>query len=338
MQATIRSLAALIALLGAACASWAQTSPPPYPSKLIRVVVPFSAGSGVDVLARVLAEKLAERVAQPVIVDNKTGAAGVIGFDYVAKAAPDGYTLLVSVDTLVINPALRKVPYDPVRDFAPIMQLATGSFFLAVHPSLKANTIGELVAVTRASPGKLNYASAGVGSLVHLATEYFKMQTGADLVHIPHKGITAATTGLVTGDVAFMIVPTELALPHIKAGKIRPLAVSGTRRSPLAPEVPTVAEAGLPDYNVNLWFGLLAPAGTPKEIVAKLNAELTRILSVPETRSLLSATGHGGDPRHARGLRRPDRRRPRALAQGRRDGAHRAGIGASSERRARGAC
>jgi tripartite-type tricarboxylate transporter receptor subunit TctC len=298
MQATMRSLAALIALLGAACASWAQTSPqsPPYPSKLIRVVVPFSAGSGVDVLARVLAEKFAERVAQPVIVDNKTGAAGVIGFDYVAKAAPDGYTLLVSVDTLVINPALRKVPYDPVRDFAPIMQLATGSFFLAVHPSLKANTIGELVALTRASPGKLNYASAGVGSLVHLATEYFKMQTGADLVHIPHKGITAATTGLVTGDVAFMIVPTELALPHIKAGKIRPLAVSGTRRSPLAPEVPTVAEAGLPDYNVNLWFGLLAPAGTPKEIVAKLNAELMRILSVPETRSLLSARGMEATP------------------------------------------
>ena len=281
-----RFLAAL-ALLSLGSSALAQA----YPSKLIRVVVPFSAGSGVDILARVVSEKLAERLAQPVIVDNKTGAAGVIGFDYVAKAPPDGYTLLVSVDTLVINPALRKVPYDPVRDFTPILQLASGAFFLAVHPSLNVSSISELVAVTRANPGKFNYASPGVGSLVHLATEYFKMQTGADLVHIPHKGITAAATGLVTGDVAFMVVPTELALSHIKAGKMRPLAVTGTRRSPLAPDVPTVAEAGIPDYNVNLWFGLLAPAGTPKEIVARLNAEVTQILSTAETRSILSARG-----------------------------------------------
>jgi tripartite-type tricarboxylate transporter receptor subunit TctC len=290
VRTTVRWGLALLGTLGLACCSWAQ-APAAYPSKLIRIVVPFSAGSGVDVLARVLAEKLGERVAQPVIVDNKTGAAGVIGFDYVAKAAPDGYTLLVSVDTLVINPALRKVPYDPIRDFAPIMQLASGGFFLAVHPSLKTGSVSELVALSRANPGKLNYSSAGVGSLVHLATEYFKMLTGADLVHIPHKGVTAAATGLVTGDVAFMIVPTELALPHIKAGKIKALAVSGTSRSPLAPDVPTVAEAGIADFNVNLWFGLLAPAGTPKEIVAKLNAELTRILDVPETRNMLSLRG-----------------------------------------------
>jgi len=283
----MRRFLAAVALLSLAGSAWGQA----YPSKLIRVVVPFSAGSGVDILARVVSEKLAERLAQPVIVDNKTGAAGVIGFDYVAKAAPDGYTLLVSVDTLVINPALRKVPYDPVRDFTPILQLASGAFFLAVHPSLNVSSISELVAVTRANPGKFNYASPGVGSLVHLATEYFKMQTGADLVHIPHKGITAAATGLVTGDVAFMVVPTELALSHIKAGKMRPLAVTGTRRSPLAPDVPTVAEAGIPDYNVNLWFGLLAPAGTPKEIVARLNAEVTQILSAAETRNILSARG-----------------------------------------------
>jgi tripartite-type tricarboxylate transporter receptor subunit TctC len=280
---------ALLSLTGGASAQ-------AYPSKLIRMVVPFSAGSGVDILARVVAEKLGERLAQPVIVDNKTGAAGVIGFDYVAKAAPDGYTLLVSVDTLVINPALRKVPYDPVRDFTPIMQLASGAFFLAVHPSLKANSISELVAVTRASPGKFNYASPGVGSLVHLATEYFKMQTGADLVHIPHKGITAAANGLLTGDVEFMVVPTELALPHIKSGKMRPLAITGTRRSPLTPDVPTVGEAGIPDYNVNLWFGLLAPAGTSKEIVARLNAEITQILGATETKGILSARGIDAAP------------------------------------------
>ena len=290
----MRSILFAVAL--ALAAPPASSQAPAYPARLIRVVVPFSAGSGVDVLARVVAEKLAERIKQPVIVDNKTGAAGVIGFDFAAKSAPDGYTLLVSVDTLVINPALRKVPYDPVKDFAPIMQLATGSFFLAVHPSVKASSISEFVALTRANPGKLNYSSAGVGSLVHLATEYFKMQTGADLVHIPHKGVTAAAMGLVTGDVAFMIVPTELALPHIKAGKLRALAVTGTRRSPLAPDVPTVAEAGIADYNVNLWFGLLAPAGTPKEIVARLNAEVTQILNAAETRDLLANRGIEASP------------------------------------------
>jgi tripartite-type tricarboxylate transporter receptor subunit TctC len=288
----MKKVLAALALLSLTGGASAQA----YPSKLIRMVVPFSAGSGVDILARVVAEKLGERLAQPVIVDNKTGAAGVIGFDYVAKAAPDGYTLLVSVDTLVINPALRKVPYDPVRDFTPIMQLASGAFFLAVHPSLKANSISELVAVTRASPGKFNYASPGVGSLVHLATEYFKMQTGADLVHIPHKGITAAANGLLTGDVEFMVVPTELALPHIKSGKMRPLAITGTRRSPLTPDVPTVGEAGIPDYNVNLWFGLLAPAGTSKEIVARLNAEITQILGATETKGILSARGIDAAP------------------------------------------
>ena len=269
---------------------WAQP-PADYPSRLIRLVVPFSAGSGVDVLARVVADKLAERVKQPVIVDNKTGAAGIIGFDYAAKSPPDGYTLLVSVNTLVINPALRKVPYDPIKDFAPIMQLASGGFILAVHPSVKADSVGELVALTRANPGKLNYASAGVGSFVHLGTELFKMLTGADLVHIPYKGITAAATGLITGDVAFMTVPMELALPHLRTGKIKPLAVTGARRSPLAPDVPTVAEAELADFNMDLWTGLLAPAGTPKEIIARLNAEITRILSVAETRSLLSQRG-----------------------------------------------
>jgi tripartite-type tricarboxylate transporter receptor subunit TctC len=295
MRRTIRWLLALAGCAGLACNSLAQ-APAAYPSKLIRIVVPFSAGSGVDVLARVVAEKLSERVAQPVIVDNKTGAAGVIGFDYVAKAPPDGYTLLVSVDTLVINPALRKVPYDPIKDFAPVMQLASGGFLLAVHPSIKASSISELVALTRANPGRLNYASAGVGSLVHLATELFKMQSGADLVHIPHKGITAAAMGLVAGDVAFMIVPTELALPHIKAGKIRPLAVSGTKRSPLAPDIPTVAEAGIPEFNVNLWFGLLAPAGTPREIVARLNAEVTQILNAEQTRNMLSLRGIEATP------------------------------------------
>jgi tripartite-type tricarboxylate transporter receptor subunit TctC len=280
-------LAACVASL--ACNAWAQ--PAPYPARLIRLVVPFSAGSGVDVLARVVAEKLSERVKQPVIVDNKTGAAGVIGFEYAAKSPPDGYTLLVSVNTLVINPALRKVPYDPIKDFAPIMQLASGGFILAVHPAVKANSIGELVALTRANPGKLNYSSAGAGSFVHLGTELFKMLSGADLVHIPHKGVTAAATGLITGDVAFMTVPIELALPYLRSGKIRPLAVTGAKRSPHAPDVRTVAEAGIADFNMDLWTGLLAPAGTPKEVVARLNAEITQILGVAETRNLLSQRG-----------------------------------------------
>jgi tripartite-type tricarboxylate transporter receptor subunit TctC len=289
-------LAANLALL--ACGAWAQPAPgaAAYPARLIRVVVPFSPGSGVDILARVISEKLSERLKQPVIVDNKAGASGVIGFDYAAKSAPDGYTLLVSVNTLVINPALRKVSYDPIRDFAPIMQLASGGFILAVHPSVQANTIGELVALTRANPGKLNYSSAGVGSFVHLGTEHFKILTGADLVHIPHKGVTAAATGLVTGDVAFMTMPLELALPNLKSGKIRPLAVTGAKRSPLAPDVPTVAEAGVADFDMDLWAGLLAPAGTPKEIIARLNAEVTQILGVGETRNLISQRGMEAEP------------------------------------------
>jgi tripartite-type tricarboxylate transporter receptor subunit TctC len=285
-------LAALPAVI--ACSAWAQpaaSAATAYPTRLIRMVVPFSAGSGVDVLGRVIAEKLSERLKQPVIVDNKTGAAGVIGFEYAAKSPPDGYTLLVSVNTLVINPALRKVPYDPIRDFAPVMQLASGVFVLATHPSVKANTIGELVALTRANPGKLNYSSAGVGSFVHLGTELFKMLTGADLTHIPHKGVTASATGLVTGDVAFMTVPMEIALPYLKSGKIKPLAVTGPKRSPLAPEIPTVAEAGVPDFSMDLWTGLLAPAGTQKEIIAMLNAEITQILAVAETSNLLSQRG-----------------------------------------------
>ena len=288
--------AALLALLAGSSAAQPAPATAAYPARLIRLVVPFSAGSGVDVLARVIADKLAERLKQPVIVDNKTGAAGVIGFEYAAKSPPDGYTLLVSVNTLVINPALRKVSYDPVKDFAPVMQLASGGFVLAVHPSVKANTVSELVALTRANPGKLNYSSAGVGSFVHLGTELFKMQSGADLVHIPHKGVTAAATGLITGDVAFMTVPMELALPYLKSGKIKPLAVTGAKRSPLAPEIPTVAEAGIADFNMDLWTGLLAPAGTPRDIVSRLNVEVSQILGVPETRALLSQRGIEATP------------------------------------------
>jgi tripartite-type tricarboxylate transporter receptor subunit TctC len=287
---------ALLALLAGSAAAQPVPATAAYPTRLIRLVVPFSAGSGVDALARVIADKLAERLKQPVIIDNRTGAAGVIGFEYAAKSPPDGYTLLVSVNTLVINPALRKVPYDPVTDFAPVMQLASGGFVLAVHPSVKANTVSELVALTRANPGKLNYSSAGVGSFVHLGTELFKMQSGADLVHIPHKGVTAAATGLITGDVAFMTVPMELALPYLRSGKIKPLAVTGAKRSPLAPDVPTVAEAGLADFNMDLWTGLLAPAGTPREIISRLNAEVSQILGVPETRALLAQRGIEATP------------------------------------------
>jgi tripartite-type tricarboxylate transporter receptor subunit TctC len=280
-------LTALAALMTTTLASGQALA---YPSKAIRMVVPFSPGTGIDLLARMLAERMSERFAQPVIVDNRVGAGGIIGFSLVAKAPPDGYTLLVSIDTLILQPALRKVPYDPIRDFAPIMQLATSPLVLVVHPSVKVSSVKELVALTRANTGKFNYGTAGVGTFVHLATEHFKRLSGANLVHIPHKGITTALIGLAAGDVQVMLATPSIAMPYINAGQIVPLAI--TRRSPLVPNIPTFTEAGIRDFDtINPWFGLLAPAGTPKEIVSRLNAEVTHILSMPEMRSKLSQQG-----------------------------------------------
>jgi tripartite-type tricarboxylate transporter receptor subunit TctC len=250
----------------------------PYPSKLVRWVLPFSAGSGQDILGRSVAPKLAERLGQPIVVENKAGAGGLIGFDYMAKAAPDGYQIMMANNSLLILSALRPTPYDPVKDFAPVTVMGYAYSMIMVHPSVPANSLSELIAYSKANPGKLNYASPAVGTFGHLSTELFRLKTGADFVHIPHKGITGAVQGLVTGDVGVLFGGESVALPHIKAGKVKVLAAAGQRRSFMFPDVPSVGELGVKDYDPVLWYGLTVPPGTSAPIVARLNQEMARIL------------------------------------------------------------
>jgi tripartite-type tricarboxylate transporter receptor subunit TctC len=250
-----------------------------YPGKIIRWVLPYSAGSGVDILARQVAPKLAERLGQPVVMDNKAGAGGVIGFDYMAKAAPDGYQIMSGNNSLLIVSALRPTPFDPLRDFAPVIQLGSTYSVLAIHPSIPANSVSDLVAHSKANPGKLNFSSPSIGTYGHLVTELFKLKTGADLTHIPHKSVGAAVIGLVTGDVGLIITSPELLMSNMKAGKVRVLAVAGSRRSPMLPDVPTTAELGVRDYEAVQWIGMLVPAGVRRDIIQRLNGETTRILA-----------------------------------------------------------
>jgi len=252
-----------------------------YPNKLIRWVLPFSAGSGQDTLARQISPRISERMGQPVVVDNKAGAGGLIGFEYIAKAAPDGYQIMMGNNSMLILAAIRSTPYDPIKDFSPVMQMGTGSSMVMIHGSIPANNIADFVAYTRANPGKTNYSSPAVGTFGHLVTELFKMQTGADMVHIPHKGIVAALNGLIAGDVQFMQGVSEPALPHVRSGKLKAIASAGPRRAPLYPDVPSMAEQGYRDFNAVLWYGLFVPAGTRTEIISRFNTDITRILNEP---------------------------------------------------------
>ncbi len=265
----------------------------PYPSKPIRIVVPFPAGGTTDILARAVALKLTETGGQPVVVDNRPGAGGNIGAELVAKSAPDGYTLLMgTVGTHAINPVLyAKIPYDPQRDFAPVILVAGVPNVLVVNPALPVNSVQELIAYGKANPGKLNFASSGSGTSIHLSGELFKSMSGVPMTHVPYKGSAPALTDLLGGQVQLMFDNLPSALPHIKAGKLRALAVTGAQRAPALPDVPTVAEAGLPGFEASSWFGLLAPAGTPKDIIARLHAEVAKWLATPEARNRLAAQG-----------------------------------------------
>jgi len=255
-----------------------------YPNKLVRWVLPFSPGSGQDTLARQIAPKLAERLGQPIYIDNKAGAGGVIGFEYIARAAPDGYQIMMGNNSMLILAAIRPTPYDPLKDFAPVMMLGTGSSMIIVHSSVPVNTLAEFIAYSKANPGKLNYSSPAVGTFGHLATELFMMQTGANMVHIPHKGIVAALNGLIAGDVHFLQGVAEPALAHVKSGKLRALASAGAKRAPLYPDVPSMAELGYKDFNAVLWYGLFVPAGTRSEIISRLGTEVSRVLNEPASR------------------------------------------------------
>jgi tripartite-type tricarboxylate transporter receptor subunit TctC len=260
-----------------------------YPNKPIRMIVPFPPGGTADILGRAIGQKLAENVGQQVIVENRAGANGNIGAQIVAKSPPDGYTLLMSPQsTLTNNPSLYSaLPFDTLKDFAPITLVAETPHFIVVHPSVPAKTVGDLIALAKAKPGYLTFASAGSGSSLHLSGELFKSMSGIDIVHIPYKGAAPAVTDLLGGQVSMMFDTGPSALPHVRSGKTRAIAVTTAKRSRLMPDLPTVVESGLPGYDVTTWFGLVAPSGTPREIVTKLNTEVVRILQAPEVKERL---------------------------------------------------
>jgi tripartite-type tricarboxylate transporter receptor subunit TctC len=258
-----------------------------YPAKPIRFIV----GPGPDALARVIGQQITQAWGQPVIIDQRGGGGGTISAEAVAKAAPDGYTLLLATGTHTINPSMYKVSYDMVRDFSPVTLLASTPFILAVHPSVPASSVGELIQVAKSKPGTLNYGSGGSGTPPHLATELFKTQAGVNIVHVPYKTVVAAITDLIAGQLQVMFTVGPAGLPQIRAGRIRGLAVSTAKRSAFAPELPTVAEAGLPGFAVFGWNGLLAPAGTPKPVIAKLHGEITRALQLSEVRERVAGFG-----------------------------------------------
>jgi len=281
-----------------------------YPSRPVRIVVPFSAGGPNDIIARLVAHKLGEALGQQMVIDNRPGAGGNIGTDSVAKAPPDGYTLLsAGPGSLITNPLIGKVPYDTARDFAPVSLMAGAPNVLVVHPSVPAKSVEELIALARAQPGRLNYASAGAGSNAHLAAALFAAMAGIELAHVPYRGTGPGLNDLAAGQVQLAIFGIPPVLPHVKRGALRALAVTGKRRSPELPEVPTVDEAGVPGYEVNPWYGLLAPAGTPAPIVVRLSAEVTRIVRATEMREKLAAQGAeaaGGTPEEFAAVIRAD--------------------------------
>jgi len=261
-----------------------------YPVKTVRIIVPFPAGGSTDVIGRVVAEQLAAAFGQQVIVDNRPGANGVIGTDLVAKAAPDGYTLLMGgIGSLSINPAIySKIPYDPVRDFTAIIQIAQVPNVLVVHPSLPIKTVRELIALAKASPGKLSFSSSGSGSSDHMSGELFKSLAHVDLVHVPYKGGAPAITDAIAGQVSMTFSNQPTALPHVKSGKLRGIAVTSIKRSSAAPELPTIDESGLKSFDVSSWVGVNAPANLPREIVTRVNAEIVKGMSAPAGRERLN--------------------------------------------------
>jgi tripartite-type tricarboxylate transporter receptor subunit TctC len=264
-----------------------------YPTRPIRLVVPFPPGGSLDVVARAIGQKLTEAWGQPVVIDNRPGAGGNIGADLVAKSAPDGYTILEgALSTHAVNASLyRKLPYDPIKDFAPITLVAITPNVLVLNRAFPVNSVPELVAYAKAHPGALSFGSGSNGSAGHLAGELFKSETGIDMVHVPYKGGAPALQALLAGDTQLVFDNLANSMPQLKAGKLKALAVTTAKRSPLAPDLPTLAESGLAGFDIYTWWGLLAPAGTRPEIIAKWNAEVTRILGTPEMKAFFAQEG-----------------------------------------------
>ena len=289
IRARRRAGAAVALLLFAAGPATAQED---WPSRTIQIVVPYTPGTGGDLLARVLGPKLADRWKVSVVTDNRAGASGNIGTEFVAKAAPDGYTLLCTATSFGTNPAInRNLPFDPVKSFAPVIQLARSSVAVIVTPGLPAKSMRQFLDLARSEPGKLNYSSPGNGSPQHLAMELLKLDAHVDLVHVPYKGSGGALADLVGGHVQAMIVSLQTVAPYVQSGKLRMLAVMSAERSEAFPDVPTLKELGLPDVEVDTWYGVFAPAGTPKPVITKLNSELNAVLKEPDVRDLLAKQG-----------------------------------------------
>ncbi len=291
---TVIMAASLMLATGAAVAQ-------AWPAKPIRIVVPFPAGGSTDIVGRLLADKLSQTLGQPVVVDNRAGAGGTSGSDVAAKSAPDGYTFLLGTSsTHAIAPALYpKLTYDPVKDFAPVSLLGTATILMVVHPSVPAKSVAEFVALAKAKPGSMMFGSTGNGSVSHLTAEYFKSVAGIDLQHVPYKGDTPMTLDLVAGRVQMAFGTAVAFLPQVQGGKLNALAVTDAKPSPVAPQLPTVAASGLPGFEALQWFGLLAPSGTPREIVARVNADVGKALQQPDVQEKLKGLGMqivGGPP------------------------------------------
>jgi tripartite-type tricarboxylate transporter receptor subunit TctC len=283
-------LALLLALLVAApTGAYARA----FPSRAITIIVPFPAGGSVDALARMIAPKVSDALGQPVVVENRAGASGMVGMGAVAKAEPDGYTILYAPVSIAINPALyRKLSFNAEKDFAPITQTVSSALVLVANPNLKVSTVAELVALAKAKPGKLNFGSSGVADPLQLGMEMLKTSTDIDMLAVPYKGQSPMFLGLLAGEVDVAFVTLQLSLDHIRTGKVRALAVAGAQRSVALPEVPTVAESGVPGYEISSWHGFFAPPGTPREIVVRLQREIARAVQLPDVRERIEVTGN----------------------------------------------
>ena len=284
--AQLLSTAALAILAGAAAAQQG------YPNRAIHFITPYPPGGSTTTVMRVVGEKLTERWGQPVIVDNRPGGNTIIGTDALAKSAPDGYTIMLTANSHAINPNLfRNLPYDSIKDFAPVATVYSSEFLFAMNPSVAANNLQEFIALAKSKPGQLNYASTGNGSPNQLAAEMLSMMLGIRMQHIPYKGSGQAIADLLGGQVQLYLTPPLPAVPFVKSGKLKAIAVSGETRLPALPQVPTFTEAGLPGFDINIWYGVLAPAGTPKDIIDKLSSEIARILAMPDVKERLVGLG-----------------------------------------------
>ena len=288
------SLLVCVMLASPLACSAAESTATKYPDRPIRLIVPQSPGGGSDLYARMVAQPLAERLGHGIVVDNRAGAGSLIGTETVARAAPDGYTLLAISSSFTIIPSMhKKIPYDPIKDFAPVTLLTTYPHVVVLHPSVSANSIKELIALAKAKPGALNYASAGIGTPTQLGAELFNFMAGTNIVHVPYQGGGPALTNLIGGQVQVYIGPLATVVPHVKAGKIKAIAVTSIKRWPTLPDLPSVSEAGLSGYRLDAWNGMLAPARTPPAVIKKLNDEINAVLKTPVVRDRLAAEGVG---------------------------------------------